>query len=141
MGRILAIDFGTKRCGLAVTDRSGMIANPLEVVAGDKLLPFLKEYVQREDVETIVLGKPRDLTGNDSGPVEALNNLSIALRRAFPEIPLERVDERFTSKMAADVVRSSGKSKKEREKKENLDLISAVIILQSFLEARNLRNH
>lgn len=139
LSRILAIDFGTKRTGIAVTDPQQLIATPLITVHSSELLPFLKEYLKREAVETIVIGEPRHLDGTTSGPQEALANFVRSLEKAFPVVKVARVDERFTSKMAFDTLIAAGAGKKQRRNKEAVDTISAVLILQSYMEQQAFR--
>lgn len=135
MGRVLAIDLGTKRTGLAVTDSLQLIANPLDTIPTHQLEDFLKKYVDKEEVETIVLGLPRklDSTANEMTPrVLALKN---RLAKLFPQVKFALVDERFTSRMALQTMIDMGTKKKDRREKEgNLDKISATIILQSYLQ-------
>lgn len=134
MPRILAFDFGTKRTGVAVTDNLQIIATALKVVAETELIPFVKQYLSTEQVETIVVGEPKHLDGNLSGPVEALNNFVRFLEKNYPNIPIKRIDERFTSSIAMKSLVASGASKKQRAVKENTDQVAAVLILQSYLE-------
>lgn len=136
-GRILAIDYGTKRVGLAVTDSLQIIATHLKTIHSEELIPFLKEYVLKENVVELVIGQPKHLDGSLSGPLESLQNFKKALNRTFPSIPLHEVDERFTSKMASASMLESGLKKSKRKNKEEVDLISAVIILQSYLDQKN----
>lgn len=140
MARILAIDFGTKRTGIASTDSLQLIASPLTTVSGAELIPFLNKYLATERVETIVVGEPRHKDGELSGPIEALNNFLIYLRRTFPAIGIERVDERFTSKLANMAINEAGLSKKKRADKSLNDAIAATLILQSYLEQRTFRS-
>jgi putative Holliday junction resolvase len=139
MPRILAIDFGTKRIGIAVTDPLQLIANPLQTIESNQILPFLEDYLKREVVEAIVVGDPKSMDGSPSGPVEALHNFMIALNRKFPVIRIERVDERFTSKLAMSALLTAGASRKQRANKGNIDKLSAVIILQTYMDAQNAR--
>ena len=139
MPRILAIDFGTKRIGIAVTDPLQLIANPLQTIPSKDIFQFLKEYIQQEPVETIVIGEPKSMDGNPSGPVEALRNFLVALKRSFPTIKIEQVDERFTSKLALSAMISAGATKKQRANKENIDKLSAAIILQTYMDGRDAR--
>ncbi|MCL6260734.1 Holliday junction resolvase RuvX [Aquiflexum sp. TKW24L] len=135
MGRILAIDLGTKRTGIAVTDTLKMLANPLEMVETHKLLDFLTAYFKKEDVETIVLGYPKHLDGNPNEMTPKVISFKERLSKLFPDKKLVFVDERFTSKMAMQSMIAMGSKKKDRiEKAGNLDKISAAIILQSYLE-------
>lgn len=134
MGRILSIDFGLKRTGLAVSDILKMTAQPLETVSSENLMIYLKEYCNAEQVETFVIGLPNSLQ-NEALPIEENIQLFIqALKKEFPLIKVERQDERFTSKIAMQSMVTGGMKKKNRQKKENLDKISAVLILQSYLE-------
>jgi putative Holliday junction resolvase len=136
MGRILAIDYGTKRIGLAVTDALQLIASPLKTIHSADAFTFLKSYIAQEQVEALVLGEPRHQDGALSGPIESLENFEKALKRFFPDLPVYRIDERFTSKIASQTIAMSGKTKKKKENKEEVDLIAATIILQSYLEQR-----
>ncbi|MFM2285186.1 MAG: hypothetical protein RLZZ543_683 [Bacteroidota bacterium] len=136
MPRILAIDFGTKRIGIAVTDPLQMIANPLKTVNADEALPFLKQYLQKENVETIVVGEPKHMDGSASGPQESISNFVRAVEKAFPTVKVERVDERFTSKLAFGAMIAGGATKKQRQDKGMIDTLSAVIILQSYMEQK-----
>jgi putative holliday junction resolvase len=134
MPRILAIDYGSKRVGLAVTDPLQIIATALDTVHSKDVIDYLKKYLQTEDVEAFVVGKPSNMQGNptDASPlVEAFVNL---LKKQFPEKPIHLQDERFTSKMALASMIASGTKKKDRQNKSNIDKVSAVIILQSYLE-------
>lgn len=137
MARILAFDFGTKRTGIAVTDNLQIIATALKVVSDTELIPFVKQYLNSEKVETFVVGEPKHLDGNLSGPIEALNNFIRFLEKNYPDVPIKRVDERFTSSMAMQTLFASGASKKQRAEKENTDQVSAVLILQSYLEQQH----
>ncbi|MCB0806690.1 MAG: Holliday junction resolvase RuvX [Bacteroidales bacterium] len=133
MSRILAIDYGQKRVGLAVTDENRIIATALETVHVKDIFPWLKVYLDRENVETIVVGDPRQMNNTESQSVTYINPFVKKLKKEFPEINIDRYDERFTSKMAIASMIESGMKKKERQKKENVDKISAVLILQSYL--------
>lgn len=135
MGRILAIDLGTKRTGIAVTDTLKMLANPLEMVETPKLIDFLTSYFKKEEVETIVLGYPRHLDGNPNEMTSKVISFKERLSKLFPDKKLVLVDERFTSKIAMQTMIAMGSKKKDRkEKAGNLDKVSAAIILQSYLE-------
>ncbi|EIM76661.1 Holliday junction resolvase [Nitritalea halalkaliphila LW7] len=134
MGRLLAIDLGTKRTGLAVTDPLKLIANPLEMVPTHQLLVYLEQYVAREPVEAFILGLPRNLQGEANEMTPRVLQLKGTLEKKFPVIPVKLVDERFTSKMAMQSMLAMGSKKRDRkEKTGNLDKISATIILQSYL--------
>ncbi|PZX50526.1 Holliday junction resolvase RuvX [Algoriphagus chordae] len=135
MPRILAIDLGTKRTGLAVTDPLKMLANPLETVETSTVLDYLKSYCEKEEVDTLVLGYPTRLNGQDNEMTPKVITMKDRLSKAFPDKKIELVDERFTSKMAMQSMISMGSKKKDRkEKAGNLDKVSAAIILQSYLE-------
>ena len=134
MARIVAIDYGTRRVGLAVTDPARIIASPLTTVHPKDLITFLKDYEQNEGIELFVVGLPRNLANGDTDITQTVRNFIIHLRRVFPGKEVVTVDERFTSKMAFDAMLQGGMKKKERRKKEHIDKISATIILQSFLE-------
>lgn len=135
MPRILAIDLGTKRTGLAVTDTLKMLANPLETIETSTLLDYLKRYCEKEEVDTLVLGYPTRLNGQDNEMTPKVITMKDRLSKAFPDKKIELVDERFTSKMAMQSMISMGSKKKDRkEKAGNLDKVSAAIILQSYLE-------
>ena len=135
MARVLAIDLGTKRTGLAVTDPLKITANPLETIESDKLLTYLQAYCAKEEVEALVLGHPTRLNGQDNEMTPKVLSLKDRLSKLFPDKKLVLVDERFTSKMAMQTMIAMGSKKKDRkEKAGNLDKVSAAIILQSYLE-------
>ncbi|WP_297338379.1 Holliday junction resolvase RuvX [Algoriphagus sp.] len=137
MGRIIAIDLGTKRTGIAVTDPLKILANPLETIETATLFDFLKTYLSREEVETIVLGMPTRLDGSANEMTPRVIDLKGKLEKLFPDQKIELVDERFTSKMAMQSMIAMGSKKKDRkEKSGNLDKVSAAIILQSYLEKK-----
>lgn len=134
MGRALAIDYGTVRCGVAETDPMKIIASGLTVLPPAKLLPFLEDYCKREKVDVIVIGESRNERG-DYNRIEAdIISFIEKLRKKLPEVEIAREDERYTSVMAQQSMIFGGAKKKQRQKKENLDLISATIILQQYLE-------
>jgi len=135
MPRILAIDYGAKRTGLAVTDPSKIIASALETVPTDNLLAYLKKYTQNEAVEAFVVGMPKNLDGTITDGTPYVERFVVELKNIFPEIPIHLHDERFTSKMAMQTMIAGGMKKKDRQIKGNIDKISAVIILQSFMES------
>ncbi|MBN3582583.1 Holliday junction resolvase RuvX [Algoriphagus aestuarii] len=135
MARIIAIDLGTKRTGLAVTDPLRMLANPMETIDTSGLLEYLKAYFAKEEVDTIVLGLPIRLNGKDNEMTPKVMEMKGKLEQIFPSKKIELIDERFTSKMAMQSMISMGSKKKDRrEKAGNLDKVSAAIILQSYLE-------
>jgi putative Holliday junction resolvase len=136
MSRILAIDYGSKRVGLAVTDPLQMIANPLQTVHSKDILDFLESYLESEDVECFVVGDPRQMNNKESESVKIINPFISKLKKKFPEIRIERVDERFTSKIAFQAMIDAGLKKKDRQNKGLVDTISATLILQSYLEMK-----
>lgn len=137
MARVLAVDFGTKRVGLAVTDPMQMIANGLTTVENHKAVQYITNYCSNEEVESIVVGEPKTLD-NKSAEIEPYIQKFISqLRKKMPEIQFFRVDERFTSSMALDSLIAGGVKKKDRQRKELLDEVSATLILQSFLESKS----
>lgn len=135
MGRILAIDFGKKRTGIAVTDELQIIASGLTTVETDKLISFLKKYTSEEKVELFVIGKPKQMNNSDSESeiliIEFINKL-----KKISDIPIKRVDERFTSKIAFQTMIDGGLKKQQRRNKALVDEISATIILQSYLYSK-----
>ncbi len=133
MARILALDFGTKRTGIAVTDELQIIASGLTTVKTNDLLDFLTDYFAKEKVETMVVGEPTQKDGSPSQSEEAIQEFLKDFTKKFPEMPVERVDERYTSKMAMETMINSGIKKKKRRNKELIDEISATIILQNYL--------
>lgn len=135
MGRILAIDLGTKRTGIAVTDTLNILANPLITIETSKIVEFLNGYFAKEEVDTIVLGYPIRLDGTANEMTPRVINLKGRLSKLYPKKNIVLVDERFTSKMAMQSMIAMGSKKKDRkEKAGNLDKVSAAIILQSYLE-------
>ncbi len=134
MARILAIDYGKKRCGIAVTDELQIIASGLTTVSTPELIDFLKQYVAQEKVELFIVGKPKRLNNEDSESEQYITPFLKKLAEIFPKIPVVRVDERFTSKMAFKAMIDGGLKKKQRQNKALIDEISATIILQSYLE-------
>lgn len=137
MPRIVCIDYGKKRTGLAVTDPLQIIATALETVETKNIFPFLKAYLAKESVEAFVLGLPINLKGEETKFTGMVMEFKQQLNQHFPEIPVYTLDERFTSKIALQTMIEGGTSKKYRKDKSNLDKISAVIILQSYLESRS----
>ncbi|WP_337043960.1 Holliday junction resolvase RuvX [Emticicia sp. 17c] len=133
MPRILAIDYGAKRTGLAVTDPLKIIASALETVPSETLIAYLQQYTKTEQVEAFVVGLPKSLDGSDTHATALVNKLVETLKVHFADIPVHLHDERFTSKMAVQAMIAGGMKKKDRQVKGNIDKISAVIILQSFM--------
>jgi putative Holliday junction resolvase len=133
MARILAIDYGKIRTGIAITDELQIIASGLTTVATKELMPFLKEYIANENVELIVIGEPKQKDGTASQSEILIEGFLKKLKKALPNIPVKRIDERFTSKMAFQTMIDSGLKKKQRQNKALVDEISATLILQSYL--------
>jgi putative Holliday junction resolvase len=137
MGRILAIDYGTKRTGLAVTDEMQIIASGLTTVDTKMVLSFLKNYIVTENVEKFVVGLPKQMDNTASESEVYIQKFLEQLAKSIPNIPVERVDERFTSKMAFQTMIDSGLKKKQRQNKALIDEISATLILQSYLASQS----
>ena len=131
--RILAIDYGIKRTGIAVTDEMQMIAFGLTTIASETAIPFLKDYFLKEKVVQVIVGEPKQMDGSPSQSAEIINTFVANFVKAFPDMPLARVDERFTSKMAFQSMIDNGMSKKQRQNKALIDEISATIMLQDYL--------
>lgn len=136
MGQILAIDYGKARTGVAVTDDLQIIASGLTTVETPKLLDFLKQYFSENQVDEIVIGLPTDLKGNMSEIETEIQKFIAEFERDFPHKKINRLDERFTSKMASFFISQSGKNKKQRQEKGLIDKVSATILLQNFLEQK-----
>ena len=136
MGRILAIDYGKKRTGLAVTDVLQIIANGLTTVPTHTLMGFILDYVKREPVDRIVVGLPKQMNNQPSENMLRIEPFVNRLRKVLPQIPIEYVDERFTSVLAHQAMLDGGLKKKDRQRKELVDEISATIILQSYMSQR-----
>lgn len=134
MGKILALDYGAKRTGVAITDESNIIASPLGTIASNELYQYLEQLLAKESISTIVIGDPKDLNNNATDITQAANTISKNIKKRFPQVEIARIDERFTSKMAFQAMLDGGMKKKDRRNKENIDKISAAIILQSYLE-------
>ncbi len=137
MGRIMAIDYGQKRVGLAVTDELQMIANALTTIHSKDIFVFLSEYLKNENVDCVVIGEPRKMNNERSESVKFIDPFVKKLKKEFPEMQIERFDERFTSKMASQAILESGLKKKDRQNKALIDSISATIILQSYLHSKS----
>ena len=135
MGRLLAIDYGTKRTGIAVTDELQIIASGLTTVNTYELIVFLKDYTSNETVDKIVVGLPKQMDNTDSESEVYIKKFLVKLKKQIPNIPIVRVDERFTSKMAFQTMIDSGLSKKQRRNKALVDEISATLILQSYMSS------
>lgn len=139
MGVALGIDYGSKRVGLAITDSLGLIASPLKVIHSSELTQWLKTNCAKMNITVLVVGQPRKLDGSPTDATKMIDQICLHLSRTFPDIKVERVDERFTSSMAAQAMALGGASKKKKEDKSTLDAVSAAIILQSWLDARRMQ--
>ena len=137
MGRLLALDYGTKRTGIAVTDELQIIASGLTTVDTSQLIIFLKDYISEEKVERIIVGLPKQMDNTDSESEVYIQKFLISLKKEIPNIPVDRVDERFTSKMAFQTMIDGGLSKKQRRNKALVDEISATLILQSYMSTQH----
>jgi len=135
MGRILAIDYGQKRVGIAVTDELKIIANALTTIHSKDVISFLHDYASKEKLELFVIGDPKQMNNSPSESAKFVEIFIKKLKKEFPEIPIKKYDERFTSKIAFQTMIDSGLKKKDRQNKELIDKISATLILQSYLEA------
>ena len=134
MGRIISIDYGLKRTGLAVTDPLQIIATGLTTVESKQLIPFLKDYFAREEVELIIIGEPKNWDDTDTHATPLVEIFIKELQKNFPAIPIKKVDERFTSKMAKDAMLEMGLKKMQRRNKRLVDEIAATIILQEYMQ-------
>ena len=140
MGRIVALDVGQKRTGIAVTDPMQVIATGLCTQPTHEVVHFLKEYLAANEVELLVVGEPQTVHGEPSESMQFIMPLLKHIERTFPELPIQMHDERFTSRMAQRAILESGAKKKQRQDKGLVDKVSATIILQSFLEMRDWNN-
>lgn len=134
MPRIIAIDYGLKRTGIAVTDPLQIIATGLTTIASSTLIDFLKKYIEKEDVEKIIIGDPKNLDDTDTHATVLVRQAVEKIKKAFPQIPVEKVDERYTSKMAVQAMIDMGMKKKQRRNKAIIDEIAATIMLQEYLQ-------
>lgn len=133
MPRILAIDYGQKRTGIAVTDELQIIASGLTTIPSETAIAFLKDYFSKENVSTVLVGEPKQMNGEPSQSAEIIEKFVTNFKNNFPEMKLVRVDERFTSKMAFQTMIDSGLNKKQRQNKALIDEIAATILLQDYL--------
>jgi len=140
MGRILAIDYGSKRVGLAVTDPLRMIASGLTTIHSKDLIVYLEEYLKKEKVDEIVVGEPKNLMNKKSDSARFIDPFVVHLSKKFPDVKIVRYDERFTSALAHQTMLLGGVKKKDRQNKETVDLISAIIILQDYLQFLETRS-
>ncbi|MCS6969062.1 MAG: Holliday junction resolvase RuvX [Cytophagales bacterium] len=137
MGRIIAIDYGSKRTGIAITDPLQLIATPLETVATEKLMEFLQHYMAKEQVDEIVVGMPKKLNNEETAMTPLVKKFIQELKKKFPCLPIFEFDERLTSTIALQSMIQGGSRKKDRmQKTGNLDKISATLILQSYMERK-----
>ncbi|TMI74411.1 MAG: Holliday junction resolvase RuvX [Bacteroidetes bacterium] len=136
MSRILSIDYGLKRTGIAVTDPLQIIATGLTTVESKQLIPFLKDYFSKETVELIIIGEPKNMDDSDTHATPLVEKCIKELQKIFPAIPIKKVDERFTSKMASQAMIDMGLKKKQRRNKALVDEIAATILLQEYLRAQ-----
>lgn len=137
MGRILAIDFGKKRIGIAVTDELQLIANPLTTVPGHQFFEWFGAYNHAEKIDRVVVGKPMQMDYSESEAEKLIRPFLIRFAKLYPGIVVERTDERFTSRMASRTMLQAGLGRKQRQNKELVDAISACIILQTYMESRS----
>jgi len=135
LARILSIDYGGKRTGLAVTDPLQIIATGLETIDSKELIPWLKKYLQQEEVELIIIGLPKNWDESDTHGTPLVEAAIKKIQKEFPAMPLKTVDERYSSKMAKDAMIEMGMKKKDRRDKKNVDVIAATIILQEYLQS------
>ena len=134
MARILCIDYGLKRTGIAVTDPLQIIATGLTTIDSKELISFLKKYFQQEQVELMVIGEPKNLDDSDTHATPLVNAIIVKLKKEFPQIPIKTFDERYTSKMAKQAMIEMGMKKKDRRNKRTVDQIAATIILQEYMQ-------
>jgi len=136
VGRIIAFDIGSKRTGIAVTDANKIIATALTTIASNDVVLFLKNFMHKEEIDSFVIGEPKQMNNKASQSSKTIDLFEKLLYKNFPDIPVIKIDERFTSKMAFQTMIDSGINRKHRQDKSLVDKISATIILQSFLEMR-----
>lgn len=136
--RAMAFDYGTKRIGIAVTDNTKIIASPLDTIHPEKIWDFLQSYLQQEEVDTFIVGDPKQMDGTPSQSAPHVVGFVRKLKKKYPKIKIHMLDERFTSKIAEQSLRQTVKNKKMRSQKELVDQVSATLILQSYLESQSL---
>ncbi|WP_297332402.1 Holliday junction resolvase RuvX [Flavobacterium sp.] len=137
-GRIMAIDYGLKRTGIAVTDEMQMIATGLTTIASESAIAWLQAYFTNEKVEKVIIGIPKQMNNEPSQSAPLVATFTEKFKKAFPDMPIEGIDERFTSKMAFQTMIDSGLKKKQRQNKALVDEISATIMLQDYLSRKNI---
>jgi putative Holliday junction resolvase len=135
MSRILCIDYGKKRTGFAVTDPLKIIASALTTIETKNIFPFLKDYFQKEEVELVLIGEPKNWDESDTHATPLVHQFIQKFKKDFPLMKIEKVDERYTSKLASQAMVEMGMKKKDRQKKENVDQIAAAIMLQEYLKS------
>jgi putative Holliday junction resolvase len=138
MPRLMAFDYGSKRIGVAVTDSLQIIATSLTTIHPKDAIDYIKKYLVSEEVAAFILGEPKQMDGSASQSAQQVKGFATLLKKNFADIPIEMIDERFTSKMASAAIAQSGLKKSDRQKKELVDAVAAVIILQSYLEKKSL---
>lgn len=136
MSRIIALDYGGRRTGVAVTDPLQMIAYPLDTIDTSKIIEYLKTYFQKELVETIVLGAPLNMDGSDTDATQMVVEFEKKLKENFPNLPIVKIDERLTSRMAKQTLIDAGYKKKDRKNKKLVDTVAAALILQTYLASK-----
>lgn len=136
MSRIIALDYGGRRTGVAVTDPLQMIAYPLDTIDTSKIIEYLKTYFQKELVETIVLGAPLNMDGSDTDATQMVVEFEKKLKENFPDLPIVKIDERLTSRMAKQTLIDAGYKKKDRKNKKLVDTVAAALILQTYLASK-----
>lgn len=134
MARILGIDYGTKRCGISATDPLQIIVSPVRTVQTENIIEFIKTYFLEEEVEKVIIGLPTHSDGNFTHIKPNIDTFAAKIKSLFPEVEIDFQDESFTSSEAKAIMLNSGKKKKDRRNKENIDLLSAVLILQRYLK-------
>ena len=137
MSRIMALDYGLKRTGIAVTDQLKIIATGLTTVDSKELISFMKKYFSQEPVELIIIGEPKNWDDSDTHGTQPVRQIVKQLEKEFPNIPIEMVDERFTSKLASQAMVQMGLKKKDRQNKRIIDQVAATIMLQEYLQSVN----
>jgi putative holliday junction resolvase len=136
MSRILAIDYGLRRVGLAVTDPLQMFAQPLDTIDNKLIIDYLKAYLGRESVQTIVLGEPKHMDGGETDATKPVQEFKLLLEKNFPNVPIVMIDERLTSRMAKQTLIDAGYKKSDRRNKKLVDTVAAALILQTYLESK-----
>jgi len=140
LGRIIALDIGRKRTGVAMTDPLRIIASPYDTIPTHKVVDFLNSYIQKEAVDLLVVGLPKQMNNSPSEAVSYINPVVRSINKKLPQLPIEWIDERFTSKLAHRAMIDGGMKKKDRQDKWNVDKISAAIILQTYLEGLSFKH-